>query len=78
MEHDWGAFMNRNLVVEPLSAEGSLKNLSFTVKDVFAVESHTNAAGNPSADHRPLPAKNGEPLGLSFIAGRKQDLKLLA
>ncbi|MEC0555233.1 amidase, partial [Bacillus haynesii] len=26
----------------------------------------------------PLPAKNGEPLGLSFIAGRKQDLKLLA
>lgn len=26
----------------------------------------------------PLPAKNGKPLGLSFIAGRKQDLKLLA
>lgn len=26
----------------------------------------------------PLPAKNGEPLGLSFIAGCKQDLKLLA
>ncbi|MFB6498570.1 hypothetical protein [Bacillus haynesii] len=61
MEHDWGAFMNRNLVVEPLSAEGSLKNLSFTVKDVFAVESHTNAAGNPDwlRTHEPA-EKNAE------------------
>ncbi|XBO85929.1 hypothetical protein AAGG52_20650 [Bacillus licheniformis] len=62
MEHDWGAFMNRDLVVEPASAEGSLKNLSFAVKDVFAVEGHTNAAGSPDwlrLPHLtvPLPAK---------------------
>ncbi len=76
MELDWGVFY------EPASAEGSLKNLSFAVK-VFAVEGHTNAAGNPDWPMLPqltvpLPGKNGEPLGLSFIAGRKQDLKLLA
>ncbi|MCI4127090.1 hypothetical protein [Bacillus haynesii] len=69
MEHDWGAFMNRNLVVEPLSAEGSLKNLSFTVKDVFAVEGHTNAAGNPSADHRSVTGKKRRAFG-AFIHRR--------
>ncbi|MGO4897689.1 amidase [Bacillus sp. GM2] len=72
MEHDLGAFMNRDLAVEPASAEGSLKNLSFAVKDVFAVEGHTNAAGNPDwlRTHEPA-EKNAEAVDLLLGEGAR-------
>lgn len=76
MEYDWGAFMNKDLAVEPASAEGSLKNLSFAVKDVFAVEGHTNAAGNPDwlRTHEPA-EKTRKPLTCCCVKG--QGLKVL-
>ncbi|MCJ2146938.1 amidase [Bacillus sp. B19-2] len=72
MEHDWGSFMNRDLAVEPASVEGSLKNLSFAVKDVFAVEGHTNAAGNPDwlRTHEPA-EKNAEAVDLLLREGAR-------
>lgn len=72
MEHDWSAFINRDLTVDPPSAEGSLKKLSFAVKDVFAVEGHANAAGNPDwlRTHEPA-EKNAEAVDLLLREGAR-------
>ena len=72
MEHDWSAFINRDLMVDPPSAEGSLKKLSFAVKDVFAVEGHANAAGNPDwlRTHEPA-EKNAEAVDLLLREGAR-------
>lgn len=76
MEHDWSAFINRDLTVDPPSAEGSLKKLSFAVKDVFAVEGHANAAGNPDwlRTHEPA-EKTRKPL--TCCCGKVQGLRVL-
>ncbi|MCL6601361.1 MAG: amidase [Paenibacillus sp.] len=47
MDNRYGAFIVPELKVMPLGY-GPLDNLSFAVKDVFAVAGHTSSAGNPS------------------------------
>jgi amidase len=42
----WNAFVDKNIVLEP-NETGRLNKLSFTVKDVFAIQGYTNTAGNP-------------------------------
>lgn len=42
----FGAYFDENLTIQPYG-EGRLSGLSFSVKDVFAVKGHRNAAGNP-------------------------------
>lgn len=47
LDNRYGAFIVPELKVMPLGY-GPLDNLSFAVKDVFAVAGHTSSAGNPS------------------------------
>lgn len=42
----FNAFMKQDVVLLP-TEEGPLDNLTFAVKDVFAIKGYTNAAGNP-------------------------------
>lgn len=46
MGDPFNAFMKQDLVLQP-TGEGSLNNLTFAAKDVFAIKGHTNTAGNP-------------------------------
>ncbi|WP_462413242.1 amidase [Neobacillus sp. Marseille-QA0830] len=46
MRDNWGAFINGELNISP-TAFGSLKGLSFAVKDVFEIKNICNSAGNP-------------------------------
>jgi amidase len=46
MNKDWGAFVCRDLVVNPLDS-GILNGLTFAVKDVFNIQGYTSGAGNP-------------------------------
>lgn len=42
----YGAFLDENVAIPPIK-KGVLDEKIFSVKDVFAVENHTNSAGNP-------------------------------
>ncbi|WP_299094106.1 amidase [uncultured Metabacillus sp.] len=42
----WNAYVNQHLLLEP-TGTGLLNELSFSVKDVFAIQGYTNTAGNP-------------------------------
>lgn len=46
MGDPFNAFMKQDVVLLP-TEEGPLDNLTFAVKDVFAIKGYTNAAGNP-------------------------------
>jgi amidase len=46
MKNDWNAFVSKDLVLEPTGV-GILQEMSFAVKDVFAIKGHTSGAGNP-------------------------------
>ncbi|MBU8785568.1 MULTISPECIES: amidase [Bacillus] len=70
MENHWGAFIDKELYVKPENVEGSLKNKTFAVKDVFHVKGHKNAAGNPDwlRTHGPS-AKNAAAVDLLLREG---------
>jgi amidase len=46
MKYDWGAFVSKDIVLEPTGV-GNLQEMSFAVKDVFAIKGNTSGAGNP-------------------------------
>lgn len=46
MSDPYNAFIRQKFVLHP-TGSGPLSNLTFAVKDVFAVKGHTNGAGNP-------------------------------
>lgn len=46
MEDRYHAYMDKSLTMGPLGS-GPLNGLAFAMKDVFAVQGHRNAAGNP-------------------------------
>jgi amidase len=46
MEKDWGAFVSKDVVLEP-TGMGRLQGMSFAVKDVFGIKGYTSGAGNP-------------------------------
>jgi amidase len=46
MKQDWGAFVSKDVVLEP-TGMGKLQGMSFAVKDVFGIKGYTSGAGNP-------------------------------
>jgi amidase len=46
MKKDWNAFVSEDLVLEPTGV-GILQEMSFAVKDIFAIKGYTSGAGNP-------------------------------
>lgn len=68
----WNVFVDENLVLEPKET-GSLNKLSFTVKDVFAIQGYTNTAGNPDWYRTHGPADQHAPVITALL---KQGAKL--
>jgi amidase len=46
MKKDWGAFVSKDVVLEP-TGMGKLQGMSFAVKDVFGIKGYSSGAGNP-------------------------------
>jgi len=57
MQQDWNAYVREDLTIEP-DGKGSLQQLTFSVKDVFAVKGNRNTAGNPDWFRTHQPAGN--------------------
>jgi amidase len=68
----WNAFVDKNIVLEP-NELGRLNKLSFTVKDVFAIQGYTNTAGNPDWYRTHGPADHHAPVITALL---KQGAKL--
>jgi amidase len=56
MYKDWGAFVTRELTLEP-TGNGRLQGMSFAVKDVFGIKDYTSGAGNPDWLNSHAPAE---------------------
>jgi amidase len=46
MKNDYGAFVSRQIALEP-TGHGMLEGKTFAVKDIFTVKGHVSGAGNP-------------------------------
>lgn len=67
MKDKWNAFVDADLVLEP-TRSGQLDGLSFTVKDVFAIQGYTNRAGNPDWYRTHEPADQHAPVIKTLLA----------
>ncbi|MGF7047861.1 amidase [Paenibacillus sp. DS2015] len=68
MNDRWGAYSQRDVIVEPL-ASGPLDGLSFAVKDVFAIKGHVSGAGNPDWALTHLAAERHAPVIEQWLNG---------
>lgn len=61
MKDNWNAFVNDHVNIQPTNS-GKLSELTFAVKDVFAIKGFTNCAGNPDWYRTHCPAERNAPV----------------